>query len=210
VRERAPGPEDERLDRRLRQLELLGDLAIRQALPLAQEDRAALAVGHPLEHVLEPHQLVRSRRGGGRQLLHDLEVGRRLDPSAPPGRAPAGEADVVSDLEEPGRFLLRDDTAAKAPEGVEERALDRVLGLLAGAELVEAVAEDLVPVALVERLGRRGLGGYEGLDATGAAYGGDGCQNVFLDEAGCRTSPADAVCFRSARRTTDLKVVFRV
>src|SRR5438132_13880699 len=36
-RERTPGAEDQRLDCRLREVELGGDLAIRQPLPLAQE-----------------------------------------------------------------------------------------------------------------------------------------------------------------------------
>ena len=59
-------------------------------------------------------------------------------------RAAAREADVVGDLEEPRRLELGHDPALDAAERVQERALDGVLGLLAGAELVQAVAEDLV------------------------------------------------------------------
>src|SRR5436309_15935162 len=49
--ERTAGPEEQRLDRGLRELELLRDLAVGEALPLAEEDRAALLLGHLLEHV---------------------------------------------------------------------------------------------------------------------------------------------------------------
>ena len=95
------------------------------------------------------------RDGAGRQLLDDLEVGRRLDAAAAPRRAAARQADVVGDLEEPRRLELGHDAALDAAERVQERALHRVLGLLARAELVQAVAEDLVRVLLVERARRR-------------------------------------------------------
>jgi hypothetical protein len=77
----------------------------------------------------------------------------------------------VGDLEEPRGLELGDDAALDAPEGVQERALDGVLGLLAGAELVEAVAEDLVRVLLVERTRRLGLGRKRPFDAAGTTYG---------------------------------------
>src|SRR5438067_11429024 len=107
--ERPSSAEDERLDRTLRELELGGDLAIRQSLPLTQENRAALALGHLLEHALQPDQLVGGTRRRRSELLDRLEVGRRLDASAPPAGAAAREADVVRDLEKPGRLELRDD-----------------------------------------------------------------------------------------------------
>ena len=155
--QRAPGPEDQRLDGSLRELELCRDLAIRQPLPLAEEDRAPLRLRQLLEHVLEPDQLVGTMRGRRSKLLDDLEVGRRFDPAAPPGGAAAREADVVRDLEEPGRLDLRHDAALDAAERVQEGGLHRVLGLLTGAELVQAVPEDLVGVLLVERARRVGF-----------------------------------------------------
>src|SRR3954454_2882942 len=42
ARERATRAKEQRLDGRLRERELLADLAIRQALPLSEEERAAL------------------------------------------------------------------------------------------------------------------------------------------------------------------------
>ena len=174
--QRAPRSEDQRLDRALRDLELRGDLAIRETLPLAEQDRASLALGHLLEHVLQADQLVGRAGGGGRQLLDGVEVGGRLDAAATPARAAAREADVVCDLEEPGCLELGHDAALQAPERVQERALDGVFGLLARAELVEAVAKDLVRVLLVERLGQAGLGGTRPLDPSCTAYGRNGCQ----------------------------------
>ena len=69
LRERAPGAEDQRLDRRLGDLELLGDLAIGEALPLAEQDRAALLLGHRRERVLDPDQLVALAARAGNDLL---------------------------------------------------------------------------------------------------------------------------------------------
>ena len=90
---------------------------------------------------------------------------RSLGVSTRPRRndgAVAGEADVLGDLEQPGRLGLRHDTAAQAAERVQERVLDRVLGLLARAELVQAVAVDLARVALVEIACEVGFGRREG------------------------------------------------
>src|SRR4029450_5073014 len=99
----------------------------------------------------------------------------RLPVPAPPRRPAAGEADVVRNLEQPRGLLLRHDAAPNAAERVQERALHRILGLLARAELVQAVAEDLVRVLLVQRTGQIGLvGGWPG-EPTRAAYGRYDC-----------------------------------
>jgi len=47
--ERAPRPEEQRLDCLLAHAELLRDLAVRQALPLAEEDRPPLLLRQPAE-----------------------------------------------------------------------------------------------------------------------------------------------------------------
>ena len=169
--ERTACAEDQRLDGGLRQLQLVGDLAIREPLPLAEEDRAALVLRHLLEDVLEADQLVAARGRRRRQLLDDLEVGGRLDPAPPPRGAASRQADVVRDLEQPGRLELRLDPAPKAAEGVEERALHGVLGLLARAELVEAVAEDLRRVPLVELMRRIRFRRRGAFDAVRTTYG---------------------------------------
>jgi hypothetical protein len=82
--EGATGAEDQGLDRGLRHIELVGHLAIREALPLAQQDRPALVLGHLLEHVLEADQLVGDPLLRGDDLLEDLQVVRRLDAAAAP------------------------------------------------------------------------------------------------------------------------------
>ena len=63
-------------------------------------------------------------------------------------------------------------------EGVQERALDGVLRLLARAELMQAVAKDLVRVLLVERPREVGLGRRRPLDACGTSYGRN-CSQIF-------------------------------
>src|SRR5262249_24523087 len=112
----------------------------------------------------------------GNDLLQHLEVVRRLDPSTPPRRAPARQADVVRDLEQPRRLDLGDDAALQATERVHERRLDGVFGLLARAELVQAVAEDLRGVALVQIAGRVRAGGGGVLHPSGSAVLRNCCQ----------------------------------
>ena len=113
--------------------------------------------------------------------LQDLEVVRGLDLPTAPGGAPPGEADVVRDLEEPGGLELGNDPAREPAEGVHEGRLDGVLGLLSRAQLVHAVAEDLIRVALVEDtrgLCARGGGPFD----TGRSTDGRNCgQPVLLD-----------------------------
>ena len=170
--ERAAGAEDQRLDGRLGDLELLGDLAIGEPLPLAQQDRAALLLGHRRERILDSDQLVVLPARAGNDLLDDLEVARALDPAATPRRAAAREADVLGDLEQPGRLGLGHDAASERAERVHVRRLDRVLCLFARAELMQAVALELRGVTLVEALGCRRLRGDPGaLDKRGTSYG---------------------------------------
>jgi hypothetical protein len=167
--QRPPRAEDQRLDRRLGEPHLLRDLAVRESLPLPQEDRLALRRRHPDERLLELDELVRAHpRRRGDVLLQRLDVAGRLDAAAAERGATAREADVLGDLEQPRRLGLRDDPALQAAEGVQERLLDGVLGLLAAAEFVEAVAEELRRVALVQVLRRRRLGGDLRLDSGGA------------------------------------------
>ena len=157
LRQRAAGAEDERLDRGLGQLHLLGDLAVREALPLAQQDRAALALRHLLQHALEPDELVAVVLPGRDDVLQQLEVARRLDPAAPERGAVPREADVLGDLEQPRRLGLRDDAALERAERVQERRLDCVLRLLPRAELRVAEAVQLMRVTLVERVRQLGF-----------------------------------------------------
>jgi len=82
------------------------------------------------------------------------------------------EADVVRDLEQPRELGLGRDAALERAMRVQERRLERVLGLVARAELVDAEAEDLARVALVEVLGRVSLAGGA-LDVCCTTDGGD-------------------------------------
>ena len=154
--ERAPRAEHEHLDRGFGQVELRGDLAVRQALPLAQQDDRPVPLRQLLERFRERRCLPGDLLGRGDEVLERIEVARRLDLAAAPGGLAASPAHVLRDLVEPGRLELRSDTAAKPAVGVEERRLDRVLGLLAVPEQPEAVAEDPLRVPRVEV--SRGLG----------------------------------------------------
>src|SRR5439155_22299945 len=173
--------EDQRLDRCLVESQLGRDFPIGEALPFPQQDGAALVLRHLLEHVLQTDELVAHRLVATRDdFLENLEVVRRLDPAAPPRRAAAREAHVVGDLEEPGGLELGDDAPRQAAECVHERRLDGVLRLLARAELVQAVAEDLDGVPLVELARRvRARSGFS-LDARCSTYGRDCGHPVLL------------------------------
>src|SRR3954471_22142294 len=141
--ERTTCAEDQCLDGSLCQPKLSRDLAVCEPLPLPQKNRAPLVLRHRFEDVLQADQLVTDLLASGDDFLEDLEVVRCLDLAAAPGGAPAGEAHVVRDLEQPGGFELGDDPARESAEGVHERRLDGVLRLLTRAELMEAVAVDL-------------------------------------------------------------------
>src|SRR6476646_11226492 len=121
----AASAEDQGLYGGLRETQLGGDLAVRQSLPLAQQDRAPLVLRHFLEDVLQADELVRDLLAAGHHVLQHLEVVRCLDAPAPPGRTPARQAHVVRNLEQPGRLELRDDAALQTAERVHERRLDR-------------------------------------------------------------------------------------
>ena len=177
--ERTARAEEQRLDRGLGELELLGDLLVREALPLAEQERATLLCRQALERLGKTDQLVGVRLRRGKDVLHRIEVAGRLDAATAERRALAGETDVLGDLVEPRRLELGVDAALEAAEGIEERRLHRVLRLFLAAELVVAVGVDLAGVALVEVTGRVGFGrrALRG-DLRGPAYGRNGNQPI--------------------------------
>ena len=148
--EGSPRTEDQRLDRRARQAELLGDLAVGAAAPLAEDERAALQVGHVVERLVEPDELVARAVSPGSDLLQDLRVAQDLVVAPASARAGAAPAGVLGDREEPVGLEARHDAPLEGAQDEQEGRLRRVLGLFATAELVEAVTVDPVVVALVE------------------------------------------------------------
>jgi len=78
----------------------------------------------------------------------------------------------VRDFEQPRKLRFRRDAALQRAMRVQERRLERFLGLVARAELVDAEPEDLPRVALVEVLGRVGVAGGA-LDVCCTTDGGD-------------------------------------
>lgn len=74
--ERASRAEDQCLDGALCQAQLGRDLSVREALPLAQQNRAALVLRHRLEDFLQANELVRPVVRAGDDLLQHLEVVR--------------------------------------------------------------------------------------------------------------------------------------
>jgi hypothetical protein len=140
--QRAARTEEQGLDRRLGRLELSRDLAVREPLPFAQEDRAPLVrrqLGERVGQALELVVLVHGRRYG---VAHLAVVRDELDAATPPGRTPAFVADVLGDLVEPRCLGVRHDSGAQAAVGVQEGVLNGILGLLARREAPAAVAED--------------------------------------------------------------------
>src|SRR5438093_12755075 len=102
LRKRTPCAEDEHLDRAFRQTGLGRDLAVRETLPLAQQDDRAVSLRHPLERFRQLRRLAGGVLGGGDDVLQRVEVANRLDPTAPPGAVAACATDVLGNLEEPG------------------------------------------------------------------------------------------------------------
>src|SRR5438034_9469818 len=86
ARERAPRPEEQRLHRAFGQRELLGNLLVREPLPLAEQDRALLVRRELGERVGTAGQLVVRPTRRRRQPGHAVRVPPELGPvSAPRG-----------------------------------------------------------------------------------------------------------------------------
>jgi hypothetical protein len=154
--ERAPGAEQERLDRGGREAELDRDLLVREPLPLAKEDRPPLLLRERAQRLIESEQVVDVVLAGGDDVLELAEVARRFDPAPARGRAPLVVADVLRDLEQPRRLVLQRDAAIEPAERVQERDLRRVLGRVPAAEPLRAEVEDPPAVAGVQLADRDG------------------------------------------------------
>src|SRR5581483_187773 len=150
--ERPARTEDQRLDRSLRDLHLLRDLAIGQSLPFAEQQRAALLLRHLLQRARQADQLVRVDLVRRNDVLHRLEIVERLDLAATRRRAQPRQADVLRDLVEPGELELGRVTALQPAERIQEGRLRCVLCLFLAAELMAAVRKDLPAVLRVEAL----------------------------------------------------------
>ena len=125
------GAEDQGLDRGMRETECLRDLGVAQALPLAEEDRAAEVRRHRRERVVEPHELVALGLRRRDTRFEQLEVVRRLDLGPPRVSEVSREADVVGDLVEPGRLELGHDALPQRCIDAQEGVLDSILGVFA-------------------------------------------------------------------------------
>ena len=95
-----------------------------------------------------PQQLVVSALGRSEGVLAGVEVSRRFDTSTAAEAAAAGSTDVEGDLEQPRELRFRDDAALEAAERIEERRLHGVFCVVVVAELIDAEAEDPLPVRL--------------------------------------------------------------
>ena len=155
-----PRAEDQRFHRRLAELELLGDLLVGEAAPLAEEDRLALELAQVAEGGLERESVLTLGRRCRRHRLELLGVLDELEPAAAAVRVPGREADVVGDLQEPGDLGLGDDATLEPAAGVEKGRLECVLGLLLRVKPTAAVRQHALAVALVETL-RCGLNGHD-------------------------------------------------
>ncbi len=151
LQQRAACFEDRRLHNGRAHAEHLGDLVVRKPAELAQHQCRALTLGQPRKVHLELTQrfplgvtfLGRRRRG---QLLHQL---RRL-----PALAHQVDAFVVRHTEQPRPQLEVAFLRGQCPVGLDHRVLQRVLRVLLVAQDREAVAVQLLVMAVVQ-LGER-------------------------------------------------------
>lgn len=144
--ERASGAEEERLDGGRRHAEHLGDLGVRTAFDLAQDDGGALVEREMPERaadVLCRGTVVVDDRVCDVVVELDLLRSPRLG-------AEALQADVVRDLDEPVERRARFLAALERAERVEERRLHDILRVRAVAEHPVGVAVDMRRVAPVE------------------------------------------------------------
>ncbi len=161
-RERAPRSEEQRLDSGLGEIHLGGDLAIGKSLPLSQQKRALLLLGHVAERLGQADQLVGVHLRRRDDVLERIDVARRLDAAPACGRTTARQADVVRNFVQPRHLELGPNATLQSTERVQERRLDRVFRFFLVPELVEAVRVNLARILLIEpsrgiRLGRRPL-----------------------------------------------------
>ena len=189
--EGAAATEDQRLGVRERDVEPLRDLGVGEPAPVAQQHRPALQLRQARKRVLEADQLVTATLARGGPLEID-GIADELEPPAPSHRLAAREADVARDPEQPGELDGGDDAAAEPTDGVEERRLDGVLGVLAAPELREAVGEDLGRVDLEERAGEPCVGRErQRLEACGTTGGADCGQASSSTSGGDEGAPSD-------------------
>jgi len=140
----------EHLHRRLRKPQPRADLPVGQALPLPQEDDRAIALRHPLERLGNRPGLAGRGLRCCDDVLESIQVANSLDAAAPPGRFPTRPADVLRDLEQPGRLELRSHSPLKPAVSVEKGRLHRVLRLLAVPQEPQAIPEDSARVPGVQ------------------------------------------------------------
>ena len=168
ARERSPRAEEQRLHGALTRLEHGSDLCVRALLPFAEEERLSL----PLRQARERHSYVLRHTVvtpvDGRGNLEQPRVLRHLRRAAPPLRIGARQADVPRDREQPRCLRLGLYATAERAMDLQERLLDRVLGVRRPPEEMQAVPPDALGVAPVKRFGR------ERSDPLGMFDGGDG------------------------------------
>ena len=182
-RQIAAGTEEECLDGAEAHSELVGDLRIRESLPLAQKNGPTLALGKMGEPVSKRGAMLIHFVAGGRwrgELVDVLDLVH--DRALAAGRPPRPSADVERDLEQPGELELRLDAALQGAQHVDEGRLRRVLCLLTVAKSAVAEREHPLAVLFVQvarqlcRLGRPGDRGMaeEGAHRAGLPIGADG------------------------------------
>jgi hypothetical protein len=146
--QRRPRLEHERLHLLAAALEHRRDLVMGHVAELRQDECRALVLRQRRHVAQQSAQVVPALdRGGevlGRRVGH---LADRLPPAGPQRREAAVAGDRVQPRPQLDRLVGPDELA----EGREERVLDRVLGLLDGAEHVAAEGKDAAVVAIEDR-----------------------------------------------------------
>jgi hypothetical protein len=163
ARQCEPRPDQERLDRRDRDLERAGEVGVGHAAELAHQQRRALLIREPAD-VLDqtPDRLPQVNLGDrvtsrGAQQRQHLRRWRARP-------AQLVDAAIVGDPEQPGSERQLTIAGSKPRVGPDEHVLERVLGILAAREHLARVRQQALVVPIVDRSERFVVAGPEQRD----------------------------------------------
>jgi hypothetical protein len=133
-RERASCAKHERFRGSIRDVENAADLLMRETSPLTEEESGPLARFEKLEAAMQLLGSILARRHRRTCVVEIIRWQQQL-PLCPSARASLTfAADVACDLDEPRSLRSRAHASIDRAQSIEERLLQRVLGVVVGAE----------------------------------------------------------------------------
>jgi hypothetical protein len=135
-------------------------------LPFSKKNGPPLAFWHCFKRLLKTEEILALALSTGGNFLENVWIADYLELASATIRVPACQTDVAGDREKPGQLDVGDDSALKRSQRMHERRLQRVVSFVPVAQVIGAVGENAVGVALVEGVdGQRAWRGGGGLDA---------------------------------------------